>query len=164
MEPTDTTLLPTDAGRDARGAVAATAAIKYLNLQNEKIIKSVKNISKSNPKSPRIGRINNFNKRLSLQEARLENKLKYEKNTNPKNELINAESFINAYKIIKSKTKKYNDDKKSVNTEPNNDSQFDKESKCSYFSNYQIYRYKTLNEKNESSLKNNRRDKNNKIQ
>ena len=140
------------------------AAIKYLNLQNEKIIKSVKNISKSNPKSPRIGRINNFNKRLSLQEARLENKLKYEKNSNPKNELINAESFINAYKIIKSKTKKYNDDKKSVNTEPNNDSQFDKESKCSYFSNYQIYRYKTLNEKNESSLKNNRRDKNNKIQ
>ena len=140
------------------------AAIKYLNLQNEKIIKSVKNISKSNPKSPRIGRINNFNKRLSLQEARLENKLKYVKNSNPKNELINAESFINAYKIIKSKTKKYNDDKKSVNTEPNNDSQFDKESKCSYFSNYQIYRYKTLNEKNESSLKNNRRDKNNKIQ
>ena len=40
-------------------------------------------------------------KKLSLKEARFENKLKYEKETNRKDELNFAEAFINQYKQMK---------------------------------------------------------------
>ena len=41
-------------------------------------------------------------KKLTLQEARYENKLKYEKVSNGKTELLYAESFLNEYKKMKS--------------------------------------------------------------
>ena len=72
--------------------------------------------------------------------------------------LIKAESFINDYKNNKSKNKKYNEDKKSVYTEPNIESQYDKESKCSFISSNKIYRIKTFNETIESTLENNRKE------
>ena len=45
---------------------------------------------------------NNQIKKLTLQEARYENKLKYEKVSNGKTELLYAESFLNEYKKMKS--------------------------------------------------------------
>ena len=128
--------------------------IKYLNTQNDTISRYIKNNSKSNPKTAGNGKFHKYTKKISLQEARFENKLKFQQN----NELIKAESFINDYKNNKSKNKKYNEDKKSVYTEPNIESQYDKESKCSFISSNKIYRIKTFNETIESTLENNRKE------
>ena len=63
----------------------------------------IKKMSKSNPKiSKEQHSNNNQNKKLTLQEARYENKLKYEKVSNGKTELLYAESFLNEYKKMKS--------------------------------------------------------------
>ena len=63
----------------------------------------IKNMSKSNPKiSKEQNSNNNQIKKLTLQEARYENKLKYEKVSNGKTELLYAESFLNEYKKMKS--------------------------------------------------------------
>ena len=89
--------------------------------------KIVKNISKSNPKVIKENRMNNYNKKLNLKEARFEKKKNYGKLSQPKNELIYVESFINEYKknktknILKDRNKRNMEDKKSINTEPNID-------------------------------------------
>ena len=65
----------------------------------------IKKMSKSNPKISKEQNSNNNNnqiKKLTLQEARYENKLKYEKVSNGKTELLYAESFLNEYKKMKS--------------------------------------------------------------
>ena len=63
----------------------------------------IKKMSKSNPKiSKEQNSNNNQIKKLTLQEARYENKLKYEKVSNGKTELLYAESFLNEYKKMKS--------------------------------------------------------------
>ena len=64
-------------------------------------INQFNNFSKSHSKSKK----ENY-KKLSLKEARYENKIKYEKIPQPKNELYYAESFINEYKTNISKNKK----------------------------------------------------------
>ena len=66
--------------------------------------KQITKISKSNPKITK-DKPSTFNqiKKLTLQEARYENKLKYDKIPNGKNELNSAESFLNEYKKMKSK-------------------------------------------------------------
>ena len=64
-------------------------------------IKDIK-ISKSNPKLLKEIQINKkMIKKLSLQEARYENKLKGEKNCNENNELNEAKAFINKYNEMK---------------------------------------------------------------
>ena len=64
-------------------------------------MKNIK-LSKSNPKLLKEIQINKmFIKKLSLQEARYENKMKGEKKINQRNELNTAESFINEYKKMK---------------------------------------------------------------
>ena len=91
--------------------------------------KFMKIISKSNPKTAKEKKMNHLNKKLSLKEARFENKLKYENVSQQKNELINAESFINEYNknknnnyTIKDMNQKNIVDRITVNTEPNFDS------------------------------------------
>ena len=60
------------------------------------------NSSKSNPKLIIEKKSNkNYIKKLSLQEARFENKLKFEKIPKKKNDLNIAESFLNEYKKLK---------------------------------------------------------------
>ena len=70
---------------------------KYNSINNKQINK----ISKSNPKISQKKDKNNQVRKLTLQEARFENKVKIEKVTNVKNELISAESFLNEYKKLK---------------------------------------------------------------
>ena len=84
--------------------------VKIKKMKTNKIINIIKKnaindnskniiISKSNPRlliDNKISKI--FIKRLSLKEARYENKLKYEKYSNRRNDLNVAESFINEYK------------------------------------------------------------------
>ena len=72
----------------------------FITLRNSKM-KNIK-ISKSNPKLIINNKSNkNVFKKLSLKEARFENKLKLEKISNEKNELNFAESFINEYNKMK---------------------------------------------------------------
>jgi hypothetical protein len=84
-----------------------------------------KKMSKSNPKiSKEQNSNNNQIKKLTLQEARYENKLKYEKVSNGKTELLYAESFLNEYKKMKSndslKIKKYMNNNRTmdINNKP----------------------------------------------
>ena len=65
------------------------------NKNSNKISNSIPNISKEKKLK------NNKIKKLKLQEARYENKLKLDKNTSEKVELISAECFINDYKKLK---------------------------------------------------------------
>ena len=151
--------------------------IKYLTLkedvtkekqsENNNNIKSInkiiKNISRSNPKVIKENRLNNYNKKLSLKEARLEKKKKSEKLSQPKNELIYVESFINEYKKNKTKNilnndKENMDDKKSINTEPNIDLLTEKESKCSFISYPKKEKYKTYTETIDLTLDYNSKD------
>jgi hypothetical protein len=68
------------------------------------IKKEMAKTSRSNPKlSKEMPIINNQTKKLSLQEARYENKLKYDKIIIGKSELNSAECFLNDYKKMKSK-------------------------------------------------------------
>ena len=76
---------------------------KYYTIVNSNNNRHLKNMSKSNPKiSKEQNSNNNQIKKLTLQEARYENKLKYEKVSNGKTELLYAESFLNEYKKMKS--------------------------------------------------------------
>ena len=115
--------------------------------------KLMKNISKSNPKKAKEKKMNHLNKKLSLKEARFENKLKYENVSQQKNELINAELFINEYNKNKNNNYTIKDmnqrnivDKLSVNTEPNFGFIRDNESKSSFISYLKTNKYKTYNE------------------
>ena len=73
------------------------------NNNNNNNNRHLKKMSKSNPKiSKEQNSNNNQIKKLTLQEARYENKLKYEKVSNGKTELLYAESFLNEYKKMKS--------------------------------------------------------------
>ena len=84
--------------------ISKTKNIKNQKSNREAINRNLKNMksSKSNPKLLIEKKVNkNFIKKLSLKEARFENKLKYEKETNRKNELNVAENFINQYKQMK---------------------------------------------------------------
>ena len=148
--------------------------IKYLNLKTDiiqnnqiennripntkeiKLDKFIKIISKSNPKAGKHKKIINYNKKFSLKDARYENKLKYEQ----KNELINAESFINEYEknknnIIKDINKRNAEDKKSVNTESNIGTISEFDNKSSFIYNRRINNFKTYNETINSTFDNN---------
>jgi hypothetical protein len=84
---------------------------KIIN-RNEKLINS----SKSNPKLLIEKKSNkNYIKKLSLQEARFENKLKYEKIPKKKYDLNIAESFINEYKKLKHGESEKNQSNNKVN-------------------------------------------------
>ena len=147
--------------------------IKYLNLKTEinenndkgKNInnnqfmpnKAIKKISKSIPKVAKGQKRMKSDKKLSLNKARYEKKLKYVNLNNQNSDLIYAKSFIDDYKKNKNEnliidTNKTNiDDKMSVNTEPNIYSIGDKESKCSFIYNQRRNKYKTYNETIDSS-------------
>jgi len=99
----------------------------------------IKKMSKSNPKISKEQNSNNNNnqiKKLTLQEARYENKLKYEKVSNGKTELLYAESFLNEYKKMKSndslKIKQYIKNMNNSRTMDANNKPDENESK-SYF-------------------------------
>ena len=94
---------------------------KKTQSNKKNIINNNKN-SNSNPKISNEKKLkNNKIKKLNLQEARYENKLKYDKNTNEKVELISAECFINDYKKLKTnETLKKNYIKKINNITNNN--------------------------------------------
>ena len=84
---------------------------KIIN-RNEKLINS----SKSNPKLLIEKKSNkNYIKKLSLQEARFENKLKYEKIPKKNYDLNIAESFINEYKKLKHGESEKNQSNNKVN-------------------------------------------------
>ena len=96
----------------SKNNIDKTQMQKTIRKSTNNNIKNIK-LSKSNPKLIIENKSNKvFIKKLSLKEARLENKLKTEKILNKKNELNVAESFINEYKKMKSK--------KSVNSFKNN--------------------------------------------
>ena len=140
--------------------------IKYLNLKTEitqnnqaendknpntskiDLDKFIKNFSKSNPKLGRQKKMINLNKKMSLKDARYENKLKYEQ----KNELYltNAESFITEYEknknnIIKDINKRNIEDKKSVNTETNMGTIGESDNKICFICDKKINKFKTYN-------------------
>jgi hypothetical protein len=139
--------------------------IKYLNLkteinqknqaENDKNIntnqinldKFIKNFSRSNPKLGRQKKMINLNKKMSLKDARYENKLKYEQ----KNELYltNAESFITEYEKNKNNIKDINkrniEDKKSVNTETNMGTIGESDNKICFICDKKINKFKTYN-------------------
>lgn len=138
---------------------------QFENNNNLKSInKNIKNPSRSNPKVFKENRMNNYNKKLSLKEARFEKKKQSEKLFQPKNELIYVESFINEYKrnrtknILKENGKGNMDDKKSINTEPNIDLLTEKESKCSFISYPKKEKYKTYTETIDLTLDYNYKD------
>ena len=143
--------------------------IKYLNLKTEVTKKNeyhissdraIKSFLKSNPKLTEKNKKINLNKRLSLQEARYENKLKSENISQPKNKLCNAELFINNYSKnkknnkLRDSNKRNNEDKISVNTEPNIAIFVEQDSKRSFVNTMKRYKYKTYNDTLETSLDN----------
>ena len=94
-----------------------TNNINLLNLKDKTMKNNHIDINIHNDHPTNINQFNNFSKshskskkenykKLSLKEARYENKIKYEKIPQPKNELYYAESFINEYKTNISKNKK----------------------------------------------------------
>ena len=90
----------------------------FKNLKDKNINKFIKIISKSKENENK----RKTNKRLSLQKARYENKLKKEVGSQPKIKLMHAEIFIDNYSKNKENytlNEKNNEDKLSINTEPN---------------------------------------------
>ena len=132
---------------------------KEKNINNNQFMpnKAIKKISKSIPKVAKGQKRMKSDKKLSLNKARYEKKLKYVNLNNQNSDLIYAKSFIDDYKKNKNEnliidTNKTNiDDKMSVNTEPNIYSIGDKESKCSFIYNQRRNKYKTYNETIDSS-------------
>lgn len=118
----------------------------------------IKKMSKSNPKISKEQNSNNNNnqiKKLTLQEARYENKLKYEKVSNGKTELLYAESFLNEYKKMKSndslKIKQYIKNMNNSRTMDVNNKPDENESK-SYFIDIQKIKINDLCNKDNNYL------------
>ena len=112
-----------------------------INLNNIKL-------SKSNPKFWMERQSNkNVFKKYSLKEARLENKLQYEKTIDKKNDLNKAEIFINEYQKMKSdksfevenNSRKYKNYNTSLNIDKNKTEENDKKSCHTIIHNIQIY-------------------------
>ena len=113
-------------------------------------------LSKSNPKFLVEKKSNKkMTKKYSLNEARYENKLQYEKRTDKKNVLNRAEIFINEYQKMKSdksfEIHNYSIKNKNHSLDKNKTEEIDKKSCNTIIQNIQIY----LNEDDKSERNNN---------